>query len=171
MTQLLQWINSWPIIKNSPASPLAWMALMRIMIGLMFLTTWGSNLSKGFYSPDGLEDFLRGQLNDDSLEMYRTFLEEVIIPAKAVFAPFQLLSEGLLGLALLVGLFTRPMAIAGLFFIVNVFLLSIGTGEWPWSYFLVVGLLGGIFFSNAGRWLGADAWLVKRWGEPRWPLW
>ena len=33
---------------------LAWIALLRIMLGLLFLTTWSSNLSKGFYTPEGL---------------------------------------------------------------------------------------------------------------------
>lgn len=169
--QLLSRIDTLPVVKNSPSSPLMWMALMRIMVGLMFLTTWASNLNKGLYTPDGLEDFLQGQLNEESPAFYRSFLEEVIIPAKAVFAPFQLVSEGLLGLVLLIGLFTRPAAVAGTFFMMNVYLLSIGTGEWAWSYFLPIGLLGAVFFANAGRWLGLDVILVKRWGEPKLPLW
>lgn len=165
------WIEKLPLVKNSPPSPLVWMALMRIMLGLMFLTTWGSNLSKDLYTPDGLENFLRGQLNEDSLPFYQSFLEDVIIPAKAVFAPFQLVSEGLLGLALLLGIFTRPSTVIGFFFMVNVYLLSIGTGEWAWSYFLAIGLLGGVFFANAGRWLGIDGWLYQRWGESKLLLW
>jgi uncharacterized membrane protein YphA (DoxX/SURF4 family) len=169
--KLFAWIEGLPIVKNSPPSPLLWMSLMRIMLGLMFLTTWGSNASQGFYTPDGLEDFLRDHLNEDSLSFYRTFLEELIIPAKGVFAPFQLVAEGLLGGALLLGLFTRPAAVAGLFFILNVFLLSIGNGEWPWSYLLVVGLLGGVFFANAGRYLGLDAYLHRGWGDSKLGLW
>ena len=34
--------------------PLAWVSLLRILLGVLFLTTWASNLSKGFYTPDGL---------------------------------------------------------------------------------------------------------------------
>lgn len=169
--QLLNRLNQLPIIGNSPPTPLFWMAMMRIMIGLMFLSTWGSNLSKDLYTPYGLENFLRGQLNEDSPEFYRSFLEDVIIPAKDVFAPFQMVSEGLLGLAILFGLFTRPASVIGFFFLLNVYLLSIGTGEWAWSYFLPIGVLGAIFFTNAGRWLGLDAILLKRWGEPKLPLW
>lgn len=40
-----------------PTTPLAWLGLMRIMLGLMFLSTWASNLTKGYYSPDGLQHF------------------------------------------------------------------------------------------------------------------
>lgn len=38
-------------------TPLTWLGLMRIMLGLMFLTTWASNLTKGYYAPDGLQIF------------------------------------------------------------------------------------------------------------------
>ena len=164
-------IENVPIIKNSPRVSLFWVTLLRIMLGLLFLTTWASNLSKDYYTPDGLEGFLRGKLNEDSLGFYRTFIEEVIIPIKEVFAPFQLVSEGLLGLALLIGLFTRPACLAGAFFIINTYLISIGTPEWPWSYFTVLSVLGVVFFTNAGRVLGVDVWIVNRYGESKWGLW
>lgn len=164
-------ISQLPFIKNSPPSPLFWMALMRIMLGLLFLTTWASNASKGFYTPSGLEDFLRDTLNEDSLGFYRTFIEDVIIPIRGVFAPFQLITEFLLGLALLFGFMTRGAALAGAFFIINTYLLSIGTGEWPWSYFTVLGLLGAIYLAKAGRSVGLDVLLHKRFGESKLALW
>ena len=36
---------------------LSWIAFLRIMLGVLFLTTWGSNMSKGFYTPEGLHYF------------------------------------------------------------------------------------------------------------------
>ena len=41
--------------------PLAWISLFRILCGVLFLTTWYSNLSKGFYTPDGLYDFFMNE--------------------------------------------------------------------------------------------------------------
>ena len=40
-----------------PQTPLSWIALLRIMLGVLFLTTWASNALKGFYTPDGLVNF------------------------------------------------------------------------------------------------------------------
>ncbi len=164
-------VDKIPVVKKSPLTPLVWVALLRIAIGLMFLTTWASNLGKDLYTPDGLEGFLRGQLNPDSLSFYRTFIEDVIIPVKDIFAPFQLVTEFLLAIALLVGVFTRPMALGGAFFLLNTYLISVGTGEWAWSYFIPISVLGAVFFSNAGRVLGVDAWLAQRFGESKWGLW
>ncbi len=169
--QIVNRVDNLPFVKNSPRASLFWVALLRIAIGLMFLTTWGSNLNKDLYTPDGLEGFLRGQLNPDSLGVYRTFIEDVIIPIKGIFAPFQLVTELLLALALLTGVLTRPVSLGAAFFLLNTYLISVGTGEWAWSYFIPISALGVIFFTNAGRVLGIDAYLVKRFGESKWGLW
>ena len=42
--------------------PLAWIALLRLLLGVVFLTTWGSNLSKGFYTPAGLLNFFTNKV-------------------------------------------------------------------------------------------------------------
>ena len=43
--------------KQSQSVSLSWIALLRIMLGVLFITTWASNLKKGFYTPDGLQYF------------------------------------------------------------------------------------------------------------------
>jgi len=159
-------------LPQQPSTPLAWLGLMRIMLGLMFLTTWASNLTKGYYSPDGLQHFFTEVFSqaENPLTFYANFINTVILPVRGVFAPFQLITEGVLGLALLIGAFTPVVCVAGVFFLGNVFLATFGH-DWPWAYLMPISLLGAIFFTRAGRTLGVDAWLVKRWGEPKLPLW
>lgn len=164
-------IHKFPLIRRSPLTPLFWMALLRIMLGLLFLTTWASNLAKGYYTSTGLEDFLHSALNEDSVPLYADFIKDVIIPIRDVFAPFQLITEFLLGLALLLGFCTRAAALAGAFFIINTYLLSIGTGEWAWSYFTVLSVLGAVYLSKAGRSVGIDVFLHKRFGDTKLALW
>jgi hypothetical protein len=43
--------------------------------------------------------------------------------------------------------------------------------DWPWSYLTILSVLGITFFTRAGRAIGLDAWLVKRFGEKSLPLW
>jgi uncharacterized membrane protein YphA (DoxX/SURF4 family) len=168
---LFHQIENIGIIKNSLKSPLFWMALLRIILGLMFVDTWMANLEKDLYTPDGLEAFLRGQLNEDTPGFYRSFIEDVIIPAKAVFAPFQLVTELAMGVVLVLGLLTRPAALGSFFFLLNTYLISIGTGEWAWGYYLPMSMSLAVFFAGAGRSLGLDNWLAKRFGENKWGLW
>jgi uncharacterized membrane protein YphA (DoxX/SURF4 family) len=165
MKKLLAW--------ESEKTPLFWVALLRIMLGLLFLTTWGSNLSKGFYTPDGLLDFFENVFptENNPLSWYSSFIQGVILPIRSFFAPFQLVTEFLLGLFLLFGLLTPYTSAAAAFFIVNTYLATFGH-DWPWSYFTILSILGVVFFTRAGRSLGVDQWLQDKFGDPRLPfLW
>jgi uncharacterized membrane protein YphA (DoxX/SURF4 family) len=152
--------------KNKNPNSLNWMAMLRILVGIMFLSTWGVNILKGFYTADGLLLFFTEiyPQSENPLGFYAAFINGVILPIRGVFAPFQLVSEGILGLALLIGAFTPFFSLAGIFFLVNTFLASLGH-DWPWSYLLPIGILAATFFTRAGRVWGLDALLLNRFGE------
>jgi uncharacterized membrane protein YphA (DoxX/SURF4 family) len=98
--------------------PLVWISLLRILLGVLFLTTWYSNLSKGFYTPEGLVDFFTNVFpqSENPLAWYAAFIDGVIIPIRGFFAPFQLVTEFLIGLFLLIGFLTPLTSFAGIFF-------------------------------------------------------
>lgn len=160
-------------MKTEPRQvPLFWISLLRLMLGVLFLTTWYSNLQKGFYTADGLLNFFTNvfpQANNP-LTWYAAFINNVILPIRGFFSVFQLLTELLMGLALLAGAFTPLVSLVAGVFILNTFLATYGV-DWPWSYLTILGILGVCFFTRAGRSLGADALLLKRFGERRLPLW
>lgn len=167
LTNLLQYIN------HQRRNLLFWIALLRIMLGFLFLTTWWSNFQKGFYSPDGLQTFFSSVYpqSENPLNWYAYFINSVILPSRQFFAPFQLVGEFLLGLFLLVGAFTPLWSVAAGFFILNTFLATFGQ-DWPWSYLMILGILGVLFLTRAGRSLGVDYWLLKERGDPPVPfLW
>ena len=159
-------------LNSAPKIKLTWMALLRMLVGVMFLSTWGLNAFRGFYTPDGLLDMFTNLYPqvDNPFQLYARFITDVILPIRSVFAPFQLVAEGLLGLCLLVGAFTPFFSLVGIFFLLNTFLATLGH-DWPWSYFMPIGVLAVTFFTQAGRAWGVDAYLLKRFGErSRW-LW
>ena len=152
---------------------MSWVALLRITLGLLFLTTWLSNLTKGFYTPDGLLDFFTNVFpqSNNPLGFYAAFIESVILPMRGAFAPFQLVAEFLLGLFLLIGFLTPWTSAAAAFFILNTFLATFGH-DWPWSYGTILAILFVVFFTKAGRSLGVDAHLATRRNKPPLPfLW
>lgn len=158
---------------NTQRVPLFWIALLRILMGVLILTTWGSNLSKGFYTPDGLEIFFTEvfpQANNP-LTWYASFINNGILPIQDFFAPFQMVGEFLLGLFLLIGIFTPYTSAVGVFFMLNTFLATFGH-DWPWSYATIIGILGVVMLTRAGRSLGIDNLLYSRSGNPPLPyLW
>ena len=151
---------------------LSWIALLRIMMGLVFLTTWFNNLNKGLYG-DGFLPFIQGWADGTEFRWYADFLYNVVIPNIEILRVVQVVTEGLImGVFLLIGLFTPLSAAIAWFFVVNLFLASFGTGEWPWTYIIMGVILAIIAVTRAGRSFGLDAWLVKKWGEPPIPyLW
>lgn len=153
--------------------PLAWISLLRILCGILFLTTWYSNLSKGFYTPDGLYEFFMSVFpqSENPLTWYAAFINGVILPIRGFFAPFQLVTEFLIGLFLLLGLLTPLTSIAAIIFILNTFLATYGH-DWPWSYGMMLAILAVVLVTRAGRSIGIDNLLFIRKGEPKIPyLW
>ena len=160
------------IINDQPKVSMFWIVLLRIMLGLLFITQWYDNLISGLYTPAGLEGLFTYffETSENPLPFYMALVENVILPIAPFFTKFQLVTELLMGLALLVGFMTPLTSLFAAFFILNTFLASWGA-DWPWSYLTILSILGVLFFTRAGRSLGVDAWLADRFGEPKFPLW
>ena len=158
--------------EKQPTTSLSWLALLRSLVGLVILTSWFSNLGKGFYTPDGLMDFFTNVFpqSENPLTWYATFINATILPIRSIFAPFQLVAEFLLGLALLLGGFTRLFSLAGIFFLLNTMLATFGH-DWPWSYLMPIVILGVVFLAQAGRAWGIDNLLYKQFGDKGYLLW
>ena len=153
--------------------PLVWISLLRILLGILFLTTWSSNLTKGFYTPDGLVDFFTNVFpqSENPLAWYAAFINGIILPIRGFFAPFQLVTEFLIGVFLVLGFLTPLTSFAGFIFIINTFLATFGH-DWPWSYGMMLAILVVVLVTRAGRSIGIDNLLYDRRGEPRIPfLW
>jgi uncharacterized membrane protein YphA (DoxX/SURF4 family) len=161
-----------PSSPETPRISLRWITVFRIALGLMFLSTWYSNLQKGFYTPDGLQNFFTSVFDqaENPLTWYAAFIENVILPIRAVFAPFQLVAEFVLGLALLAGALTPLFSLGAIFFLSNTFLATFGK-DWPWAYLLPITMAVVCLFTRAGRSWGVDALLLRRFGERKLPLW
>jgi uncharacterized membrane protein YphA (DoxX/SURF4 family) len=154
---------------SQPKTPLYWLSYLRIMMGLVFLTTWVNNLIEGLYTPEGLVRFFTEVYpqSENPLTFYAAFIDNVILPIRVVFAPFQLVTELILGLALLVGFLTPLFSLAGIFFLINTFLATF-MQDWYWAYLMPIGILIVVMLSHAGRAIGVDAWLVNRFGHRWW---
>ena len=146
------------------------LAMLRMLVGAVFISTAFENLHKGLYGP-GFQSFVESWATGNPIGLYHTFLESVVIPNWQIFATVQLIVEPIvMGLFLLIGLFTRASAFVAAFFIANLFMASLGK-EWPWTYVVILGVLIALITSRAGRCLGVDQLLAERYPNPRIPLW
>jgi uncharacterized membrane protein YphA (DoxX/SURF4 family) len=144
------------------------LVLLRVYLGVVFLVAATPKLQQDF--TPSLVRFLQVVALEKGHPFYQEFVRQVLIPHVSVFATLVTWGELLIGISLILGLLTRLSAVAALLLAVN---CMFAKGDWFWTpsssdaAFVAISL--GLVLGAAGRTLGLDAFLARRW--PRSPLW
>ena len=143
------------------------LALVRVTIGVMFLWVFFENLGKGTYTTGGYAGVINYYIkNSHSPDVWKSVMSLVVSNA-AIAAPLQGLTEVSLGVLLIIGLFTRPVAFVAFLFLGSLWISEFGT-SWIWELLVSVLACLGLAIGRAGRRWGADAWLAQRWPSSMW---
>jgi len=137
------------------------LALVRLTIGAMFISTFFENLGKGLYTAGGYSSLINHYIQAGHSPAAWKAVMGFMASHPAMAAPGQALTEISLGILLVIGLFTRPAA-----FVAFLFLTSLWVSEWgtAWIWELLVPMLAslGLAVGRAGRAWGVDARLSQR---------
>jgi thiosulfate dehydrogenase [quinone] large subunit len=151
---------------GSITAPLWPLALCRITIGILWLTALIWKLPPNFIPPEGLrslKEWMQLEVQYPVVSIYGQFVQSIVLPNFTLFAWATFIVELLIGLGLLLGLFTRAAAVLGLLMSIN---LTIGLldvpNEWPWSYIMLVMFQALFVFTDPGRVWGLDGWRAGR---------
>ena len=144
------------------------LALVRITIGAMFVWVFFENLGKGLYRPDGYAGLIRHYIEVGHSPAVWKAVMGLAANNAAVAAPMQGLTEISVGILLLLGLLTRPVALVAFLFLGSLWISELGT-SWIWELLVPVMASLGLAIGRAGRAWGVDAWLAKR--NPSAPWW
>jgi uncharacterized membrane protein YphA (DoxX/SURF4 family) len=144
------------------------LALVRVTIGAMLVWVFFENLGKGLYTPGGYAGLINYYIKaSHSPAAWKTVMGLAASHA-ALAAPMQAMTEISLGILLVIGLLTRPVA-----FVAFLYLGSLWVSEWgtAWIWELLVPVLAslGLAVGRAGRAWGIDALLARR--HPSSPWW
>lgn len=144
------------------------LAVVRVTIGAMFVWVFFENLGKGLYTPAGYANLINYYIKaSHSPALWKAVMAQAASHA-AMAAPVQAVTEIVLGILLVLGLFTRPAA-----FIAFLYLGSLWVSEWgtAWIWELLVPVMASLALSvgRAGRTWGVDAVLARR--NPSSPWW
>ena len=144
------------------------LALVRLTIGAMLVWVFFENLGKGLYTPGGYAGLINYYVEKGHAPAAWKAVMGLAASHAALAAPMQAITEISLGVLLIIGLLTRPVA-----FVTFLYLGSLWMSEWgtAWIWELLVPVLAslGLAVGSAGRKWGVDAWLAQRW--PSSPLW
>ena len=144
------------------------LAIVRITIGAMLVSVFFENLGKGLYRPAGYAGLINYYIEKGHAPAVWKALMGLVASHAAMAAPGQAVTEISLGVLLVIGLFTRPVA-----FIAFLYLGSLWMSEWgtAWIWELLVPVLAslGVALGRGGRACGIDALLARR--RPSSPWW
>jgi len=144
------------------------LALVRLTVGAMFVWVFFENLGKGLYTPAGYGGLINYYIKQSHSPALWKSVMALAASHAGMAAPMQGLTEISLGILLVIGLLTRPVA-----FVAFLFLGSLWISEWgtAWIWELLVPMLAalGLSIGRAGRRWGVDALLSKR--SPSSPWW
>ena len=153
---------------------LGWLAGLRIYVGYCLLTFGWQKLTGGFLDFTRRQPALQGMLSGWAAHMppgwYHDFLVRMALPHHHLLAYLVVYGELLAGAALVAGLCTRLAALAALIMNINYLFATGWLGPTNRGYnqsFIAIELA--LFFAAAGRALGLDVFLYRRW--PKGLLW
>jgi thiosulfate dehydrogenase [quinone] large subunit len=144
------------------------LVVLRVYLGVVFLLASLPKLQHDF-TPH-LIGFLEQVALERGHPFYREFVQQVVLPNAPVFAALVTWGELLVGVLLILGLFTRLWAVVALVLTVN---YMFAKGAWFWTpssndaAFAAISVA--LLIGAAGRTLGLDAFLAQR--RPRSPFW
>jgi uncharacterized membrane protein YphA (DoxX/SURF4 family) len=145
------------------------LALVRLTVGAMLVWVFFENLGKGLYTPGGYAGLINYYIKASHSPAAWKAVMGLAASHAAMAAPMQAVTEISLGILLVIGLLTRPVA-----FIAFLYLASLWVSEWgtAWIWELLVPVLAslGLAIGRAGRTWGVDAWLAQRWPSAPWWL-
>jgi len=137
------------------------LALVRLIVGAMFVSVFFENLGKGAYTPAGYAGVINYYIkNGHSPATWKVVLGFMSSHA-AMIAPGQAAMELSVGILLVIGLLTRPAALVAFLFLGSLWVTELGT-SWIWELLVPVAASLGLVVGRAGRAWGIDALLARR---------
>lgn len=145
-------------------APLWPLALARILYGVLW---WQQSRWKvpsddfGRTSGGGLWYWVQQEIQHPTVTAYRDLLVNVMIPNWTLFGWITLITETFIGIALILGVFTRVGSLVAIAMAANITIgiLSVPR-EWGWTYIMLIAFPVLFLLTGAGRSVGVDAFLV-----------
>ena len=143
------------------------LAVVRFTIGAMFVWVFFENLGKGLYTPAGYAGLINYYIKQGHAPSVWKTVMELAASHAHMAAPLQALTEISLGILLLLGLITRPVALVACGYLASLWISEWGTA-WIWELLVPVLASLALALGRAGRRWGVDARLARTRPDSLW---
>lgn len=129
--------------------------VLRFFTGTMW---WQQSLWKIPPNESGLIYWTKQEVAHAAVPLQSFLVNAVLLQHITIFGPLVYATEVAIGISMILGLFTRLGALLGVAMGINLWLgLYSAPGEWPWTYFFLIIIMGLFWLTPPGRVLGFDA--------------
>ena len=144
------------------------LTILRLGLGSLFVWVFFENLGKGLYSPSGYSGLINYYIEKGHAPQLLKSVMAFMASHASIAGPMQGVTEITFGILLLIGLLTRPVALAAFLFLSTLWIAEWGTA-WIWELLIPMLVALALMIGAAGRKWGIDAVLARRY--PRSLLW
>jgi uncharacterized membrane protein YphA (DoxX/SURF4 family) len=144
------------------------LTILRLGLGSLFVSVFFENLEKGLYSSAGYSGLINYYIEKGHAPQLLKSVMALMASHANIAGPMQGLTEITFGVLLLIGLLTRPVALAAFLFLSTLWIAESGTA-WIWELLIPMIVALALMIGAAGRKWGIDALLASRY--PRSLLW
>jgi len=137
------------------------LALMRLTIGAQFVWVFFENLGKDLYKPSNYAGLIQNYIDNGSAPAVWKSVMGFMASHASMAAPLQGLTEISVGVLLVLGLFTRPVALVAFAFLGSLWVSELGT-SWIWELLVPVLASLALAVGGAGRTWGVDSFLARK---------
>jgi uncharacterized membrane protein YphA (DoxX/SURF4 family) len=148
--------------------PATILAILRVTLGVLFVWVFFENLGKGLYTPGGYAGLIGYYINSGRAPALWKSVMAVMAGHASIAAPIQGATELTFGVCLLLGMFTRPVALGAFGFLTSLWVSEWGTA-WIWELLVPMMVALCLALGAAGRRLALDTALAARF--PKVPIW
>lgn len=140
------------------------LALLRVGLGALFLSTFFENLHKDLYTAKGYASLIRYYIQyGHAPEAWKQVMGFMAANA-AVAGPAQALLESSLGVVLIIGFLSRPAALLAFAFLSGLWVSEWGLG-WIWELLIPMIMAAALALGPSGQRAAIDVALRDRWPE------
>jgi uncharacterized membrane protein YphA (DoxX/SURF4 family) len=137
------------------------LVIVRLTIGALFVGVFFENLGKGLYTASGYAGLINYYIQHDHAPAFWKSVMGLAASHASMAAPMQGLTEISLGVLLLLGLCTRPVAFVAFCLLASLWISEWGT-SWIWELLVPTLAALALLVGRAGRTWGLDAFLARR---------
>jgi uncharacterized membrane protein YphA (DoxX/SURF4 family) len=137
------------------------LVILRVTLGALFVSTFFENLRKELYSAKGYAGLIRYYIQYGHAPAVWKQVMGLMAAHSAIAGPMQAVFEASVGVFLILGLFSRPAALAAFGFLTGLWVSEWGIG-WIWELLVPMAVALALALGPSGQRAAVDGALARR---------